>query len=57
LIVLGGLLLLLLLIVAAAALKRRGLSGGQLALFIAVGSIGVVIVIFGILVWGFSGFG
>jgi hypothetical protein len=56
-IVLGGALLLVLVIAAAVALKKRGLSGGQLALFVAAGIVGAVIMTLGILVWGFSGFG
>jgi hypothetical protein len=56
-IVLAGLVLLVLVIAAAVALKKRGLSGGQLALFVAAGIVGAVIMTFGILVRGFSGFG
>jgi len=54
---LAGPLLLVLLGVATVALKRRGLSGGELALFVAVGIVGIGAVMFGILTWGFSGFG
>jgi hypothetical protein len=56
-VVLGGLVLLVLVIGAAIVLKGRGLSGGQLALFVAAGIACVIIATFGILVWGFSGFG
>jgi hypothetical protein len=56
-VVLAGLVLLVLVIAAAVALKKRGLSGGQLALFVAAGIVGAVIMTFGILVRGFSGFG
>lgn len=55
---LGGLLLLGL-IVGAVLLKKRGVSsGGQLAWFVAAaGIVCVIVATFGILVWGFSGFG
>ena len=56
-IVLVGPLLLALLGVATVALKRRGLSGGELVLFVVVGIACVGAVMFGILAWGFSGFG
>jgi hypothetical protein len=56
-VVLGSLLLMIVLIVAAVAAKRRGASGGALALSIAAGLIGIVVAMFGILLWGFSGFG
>jgi hypothetical protein len=56
-IVLSGLVLLVLVIAAAIVLKGRGLSGSQLALFVAVGIVSIIAATFGILVWGFSGFG
>jgi len=52
-----GPLLFILLGVVAVKAKRRGLSGGETALMVAVGSVCIVIVMFGILAWGFSGFG
>jgi hypothetical protein len=38
-------------------LKKRGLSGGEIFLFVAVGTVCIAIAMFGILAWGFSGFG
>jgi hypothetical protein len=43
--------------VSAVALKKRGLSGGEIFLFVAVGTVCIAIAMFGILAWGFSGFG
>jgi hypothetical protein len=56
-IMLVGPLLLLLLGLAAVALKKRGLSGGEVVLFVIVGIVCIGAVMFGILAWGFSGFG
>jgi hypothetical protein len=56
-IVLVGPLLLVLLAVAAVALKKRGLAGGAVALFVVVGLVCIGAVMFAILAWGFSGFG
>jgi hypothetical protein len=56
-IMLVGPLLLVLLGVGAVALKKRGLSGAEVALFVAVGIVCTGLVMFGILAWGFSGFG
>jgi hypothetical protein len=56
-IMLVGPLLLALLGVVTVALKRRGLSGGELALFVVVGIVCIGALMFGILAWGFSGFG
>jgi hypothetical protein len=52
-----GPLLLVLLGVAAVTLKKRGLSGVEVALFVVVGIVCIGLVTFGILAWGFSGFG
>jgi hypothetical protein len=56
-IMLIGPLLLALLGIGAVALKKRGLSGGEVALFVVVGIVCIGVAMFGILVWGFSGFG
>ncbi len=56
-IVLVGPLLFILLGVMAVGAKRRGLSGGEVALIVIVGSVCIVVVMFGILAWGFSDFG
>lgn len=56
-IVLGGLVPLVLLGVAALQARKRGSSLGKVALLIIVGAACVLIVTFGILAWGFSGFG
>jgi hypothetical protein len=50
-------LLLVLLGVGAVALKKRGLSGVEVALFVVVGIVCIGLVMFGHLAWGFSGFG
>jgi hypothetical protein len=52
-----GPLLLVLLGVAAVALKKRGLSGAEVVLFVVVGLVCIGVAMFGILAWGFSGFG
>lgn len=56
-IVLAGFVLLILLFVAAAEAKKRGVSGGRLALLVVAGLVCVVGATLGILAWGFSGFG
>jgi hypothetical protein len=56
LVLVGPLLLFLLGIVAVKA-KRRGRSGGEVTLIVVVGTVCIVVVMFGILAWGFSGFG
>jgi hypothetical protein len=56
-IVLVGPLLFVLLGVIALNAKRRGRSGGEIALIVGAGTLGIVVVMFGILAWGFSGFG
>jgi hypothetical protein len=54
---LAGPLLFILLGVVAVKAKRRGLSGAEVALMVAVGGVCIVVAMFGILAWGFSGFG
>jgi hypothetical protein len=56
-IVLVGPLLFILLAVIAVKAKRRGHSGGKVALIVVAGTVCIVVVMFGILAWGFSGFG
>jgi cation transporter-like permease len=50
-------LLLLLLVVIAVKAKNAGRSGGEVTLIVVFGLLGIVAAMFGILVWGFSGFG
>jgi hypothetical protein len=50
-------LLLILLVVAAVKAKQSGLSGFEVAMIVVVGAVCIVIAMFGILAWGFSGFG
>jgi hypothetical protein len=52
-----GPVLFVLLGIAAVKAKRAGLSGGEVALIVAVGTVCILGVMFGILAWGFSGFG
>jgi hypothetical protein len=52
-----GPLLFVLLGLAAVKAKRAGLSAGEIALIVAVGTVCILGVMFGILSWGFSGFG
>lgn len=52
-----GPLLFVLLGVAAVKAKRAGLSGPEVALIVAVGTVCILGVMFGVLAWGFSGFG
>jgi hypothetical protein len=56
-IVLIGALLFIVLGVMAVKARRRDRSGGEVALIVLVGTVGIVVVMFGILAWGFSGFG
>jgi uncharacterized membrane protein len=56
-IVLVGPLLFILLAFIAVKARRRGRSGGEVALIVVAGTVGIVVVMFGILAWGFSGFG
>jgi uncharacterized membrane protein len=56
-IVLAGLLLVVLLVVMAVAAKKRGLSRGAISLLVVVGTVCIIVAMFGILAWGFSGFG
>lgn len=56
-IMLVGPLLLILLAIAAVEAKKRGLSGGKVALLVVVGLVCIVVGMFGVLTWGFSGFG
>lgn len=56
-IVLVGLLLFILLGILAVKANRRGLSGWKTALLIVGGTVCIVVAIFAILAWGFSGFG
>ena len=52
-----GLLLFVLLGVGAVKAKRAGLSGWEITLMVAVGSLCILVVMFGILIWGFRNFG
>ncbi|HXO68804.1 MAG TPA: hypothetical protein VN838_07560 [Bradyrhizobium sp.] len=56
-IVLVGPLLFIVLGVIAVQAKRRGHSGGEVALIVVAGTACIVVVMFGILAWGFSDFG
>ena len=56
-IVLVGPLLFILLGIMAVKAKRRGRSGAEVALIVVVGTVCIVVVMFGILAWGFSDFG
>jgi hypothetical protein len=52
-----GPLLFVFLGIAAVKAKRAGLSGGEVALIVAIGTICILGAMFGILAWGFSDFG
>lgn len=52
-----GPLLFVLLGVGAVGAKKAGLSGGEVALMVAVGSLVILVVMLGILMWGFRSFG
>jgi hypothetical protein len=52
-----GPLLFVLLGVGAFKAKRAGLSGWEITLMVAVGSLCILVVMFGILMWGFRSFG
>jgi len=52
-----GPLLFVLLGVGAVKAKRAGLSGWEITLMVAVGSLCILVVMFGILTWGFRNFG
>jgi hypothetical protein len=52
-----GPLLFALLWYLAVKAKRNGLSGWEVALIVIIGSICIIIVMFGLLAWGFWGFG
>jgi hypothetical protein len=52
-----GPLLFVLLGVGAVKAKRAGLSGWEITLMVAVGSLCILVVMFGILMWGFRNFG
>jgi uncharacterized membrane protein len=56
-IMLLGPLLVILLVVMAVAAKKRGLSRGAMSPLVAVGAVCIIVAMFGILAWGFSGFG
>ena len=56
-IILVAMLLLVSLSMIALAAKRRGASGGQIALIVVVGAVCTVVAMFAILAWGFSDFG
>jgi hypothetical protein len=56
-IMLAGPLLFILLGVTAVAVKKGGASGGKIALTVVFGAVCIVVAMFGILIWGFSGFG
>jgi hypothetical protein len=49
-------LLLLLLVAVAVKAKKAGRSGGEVTLIVVIGTLCIIAVTFGILVWGFSGF-
>jgi hypothetical protein len=52
-----GPLLFVLLGVGAVTAKRAGLSGWEVFLMVAVGSLCILVVMLGILMWGFRNFG
>ena len=52
-----GPLLFVLLGVGAVSAKKAGRSGGEVALMVAVGSLCILVVMLGILMWGFRNFG
>ena len=52
-----GPLLFVLLGVGAVSAKKAGLSGWEVALMVAVGSLVILVVMLGILMWGFRNFG
>ena len=52
-----GPLLFVLLGVGAVSAKKAGRSGGEVALMVAVGSLVILVVMLGILMWGFRDFG
>ena len=52
-----GPLLFVLLGAGAVGAKRAGRSGGEVALMVAVGSLVILVVMLGILMWGFRNFG
>jgi hypothetical protein len=52
-----GPLLLVLLGVGAVKAKKAGLSGWEVTLMVAVGSLCILVVMLGILMWGFRNFG
>ena len=52
-----GPLLFVLLSVGAVKAKRAGLSGWEVALITAVGSLCILVMMLGILMWGFRNFG
>ena len=52
-----GPLLFVLLGFGAVKAKKAGLSGWEIVLMVAVGSLVILVVMFGILMWGFRNFG
>jgi hypothetical protein len=52
-----GPLLFVLLGVGTVSAKQAGRSGGEVALMVAVGSLVILVVMLGILMWGFRSFG
>jgi hypothetical protein len=52
-----GPLLFVLLFYAALRARQAGLSGTRVVLIVVVGSAGIVVLMFGILAWGFRDFG
>jgi len=52
-----GPVLFVLLGVGAVKAKKAGLSGWEITLIVAVGSLCILVVMFGILMWGFRNFG
>ena len=52
-----GPILFVLLGLGAVKARRAGLSGWEITLMVAVGSLCILVVMFGILMWGFHNFG
>jgi hypothetical protein len=50
-------LMIILLWLVAIKARKAGLTGGKVALIVAVGAVCIVVATFGILAWGFSNFG
>lgn len=52
-----GPLLFVLLGIGAVSAKKAGRPGGEVALMVAIGSLVILVVMLGMLVWGFRNFG